>query len=284
MKGVPFLRKRRDHGIGRAAVAAAVGGLVGVLLCGSAVALELTGTPEEQGLAVAAEADRRDQGFKDSTAELKMILENAHGQTSTRSLEIKTLEIIDPDQGDKTLTVFDEPRDVRGTALLSFAHITTPDDQWLFLPALKRVKRIASANKSGPFMGSEFAYEDFTAQELKKYKYKFLRKEACGDLECYVLEQYPVYEHSGYTKMVAWIDVEEFRNQKIEFYDRKESLLKTLTFSKYEKYKNKHWRPLDMYMVNHQTGKKTRLSYTNYQFETGLTDQDFSRDKLKKVR
>jgi hypothetical protein len=99
-----------------------------------------------------------------------------------------------------------------------------------------------------------------------------------------VLEQYPVYEHSGYTKMVAWIDVEEFRNQKIDFYDRKESLLKTLTFSKYEKYKDKHWRPLDMYMVNHQTGKKTRLSYTNYQFQTGLADGDFNRDKLKQVR
>jgi outer membrane lipoprotein-sorting protein len=284
MKGVLFLLKLRDHCRGGAVAATVAGGLVGILLCGSAAALELTGTPEAQGLAVATEADLRDQGFNDSTAALKMILENAHGQTSTRSLKIKTLEVIDPDQGDKTLTVFDEPRDVSGTALLSFAHITTPDDQWLYLPALKRVKRIASANKSGPFMGSEFAYEDFTAQELKKYKYKFLRKEACGDLECYVLEQYPVYEHSGYTKMVAWIDVEEFRNQKIDFYDRKESLLKTLTFSKYEKYKDKHWRPLDMYMVNHQTGKKTRLSYTNYQFQTGLADGDFNRDKLKQVR
>lgn len=284
MKPVPFLPRLRDLPMPLAAALFVSVGLLGTLLGGSAAGFELTGTPEEQGLQIAMENDRRDRGFKDSTADLKMILENAHGQTSARSLKIKTLEVPDLDEGDKTLTVFEEPRDVSGTALLSFAHITTPDDQWLYLPALKRVKRIASANKSGPFMGSEFAYEDFTAQEVKKYKYKFLRTEACGELQCYVVEQYPVYEHSGYTKMIAWIDTEEFRNQKIEFYDRKESLLKTLTFSKYRKYLDTHWRPLDMYMVNHQTGKKTRLTYTDYAFQTGLTDKDFSRDKLKQVR
>jgi outer membrane lipoprotein-sorting protein len=247
-------------------------------------AVPFPGTPEEQGLAIAREADRRDAGYRDSTAQLKMILENAHGQTSTRTLRIKTLEVPGEEDGDKTLTVFDEPRDVAGTALLSFAHIRTPDDQWLYLPALKRVKRIASANKSGPFMGSEFAYEDFTAQEVAKYTYKYLRTEKCGELECYVVEQFPVYEHSGYTKLIAWRDTGEYRNQRIEFYDRKEALLKTLTFSKYERHLDRHWRALDMYMENHQTGKKTRLTYDNYQFQTGLSESDFNRDKLKQVR
>jgi outer membrane lipoprotein-sorting protein len=251
---------------------------------GAAGDIPFTGTPEEQGLAIAREWDRRDAGFKDSTAGLKMILENAQGQTSTRTLRIKTLEVPGEEEGDRTLTVFDEPRDVAGTALLSFAHIKTPDDQWLYLPALKRVKRIASANKSGPFMGSEFAYEDFTAQEVAKYTYKYLRNEKCGELDCYVVEHVPVYEHSGYTKLISWRDTNEYRNQKIEFYDRKRALLKTLTFSKYERYLGRHWRPLDMYMENHQTGKKTRLTYDNYQFQTGLSESDFNRDKLKQVR
>lgn len=241
-------------------------------------------TPEEKGLAIAREAERRDLGFQDSTANLKMILKNAHGETSTRTLRIKTLEVPGEEEGDKTFTIFDEPRDVSGTALLSFSHIIEPDDQWLYLPALKRVKRIASANKSGPFMGSEFAYEDFTAQEVAKYTYRYLRNEPCGSLECFVVERFPVYEHSGYTRMIAWIDTEEYRSWKIEFYDRKEDLLKTLTFSDYKQYLGKFWRSLDLSMENHQTGKSTKLQYDGYRFRTGLTEADFTRDKLKRVR
>ncbi|NIT13503.1 MAG: outer membrane lipoprotein-sorting protein, partial [Candidatus Dadabacteria bacterium] len=98
--------------------------------------------------------------------------------------------------GDKSITVFDEPRDIEGTALLSHTKILDPDDQWLYLPAVKRVKRISSKNKSGPFVGSEFAYEDLLSQEVDKYNYKWLKDEKCGDLECHVVERYPLYENS----------------------------------------------------------------------------------------
>ena len=87
-----------------------------------------------------------------------------------------------------------------GTALLSHTKILAADDQWLFLPALQLVKRISSANKSGPFVGSEFAYEDLASQELDKYDYRFLGEQPCGDLTCYVVERVPAYENSGYTK------------------------------------------------------------------------------------
>jgi hypothetical protein len=124
----------------------------------------LAESPEERGLAIATEADRRDTGFGDYTSDVKMILKNKQGQESIREIRSRTLEV-DGD-GDKSLTIFDKPRDVKGTALLSFTHKEGPDDQWLYLPALKRVKRIASDNKSGPFMGSEFAYEDIASQEI----------------------------------------------------------------------------------------------------------------------
>ena len=127
--------------------------------------------PVVKGEAVARESDRRDLGFGDTKVELRMILENRRGQTSERRLRIHTLEVPDEKDGDKSLVIFDVPRDIRGTALLSYSHILDPDDQWLYLPALKRVKRISSSNKSGPFVGSEFAYEDITAQELKKYSF-----------------------------------------------------------------------------------------------------------------
>lgn len=235
-----------------------------------------------KGLAIAQEADKRDLGWGDSQSTMTMTLRNKHGQESVREMRSRTLEVAD--DGDKSLIIFDRPRDVRGTALLTFSHKSGNDDQWLYLPALKRVKRIASNNKSGPFMGSEFAYEDISSQEVEKYTYKYLRDEACGELQCFVIERYPVDEKSGYTRQVSWIDQSEYRAQKIDFYDRKKSHLKTLTFHDYQQYLDKHWRPARMEMVNHQTGKSTTLGFSDYAFKTGLDDGDFDQASLARVR
>ena len=239
-------------------------------------------TPEEQGLAIAQEADRRDSGFGDYTSDVKMILKNKHGQESTREIRSRTLEV-DGD-GDKSMTIFDKPRDVKGTALLSFTHKEGPDDQWLYLPALKRVKRIASDNKSGPFMGSEFAYEDISSQEVEKYTYKFLRDDTFNGMDVFVFERYPVDKKSGYTRQIVWMDKEHYKERKIEFYDRKNAPLKTLLFTDYNQYLDQYWRAHDMYMENHQTGKSTKLLQSNYQYRTGLKDRDFDKNSLKRLR
>ncbi|UCD24829.1 MAG: outer membrane lipoprotein-sorting protein, partial [Gemmatimonadota bacterium] len=189
-----------------------------------------TQTPEEKGRAIAEEADRQDFGWQDEASELKMVLMNRSGEKSIRELSRQALESTEPGHGDKSIIVFDAPRDIQGTALLSHTRILEADDQWLYLPALKRVKRISSGNKSGPFVGSEFAYEDLVSQEVEKYDYRWLRDEQCGELECAVVERYPRYENSGYTRQVVWWDKAEYRIQRIEFYDRKDALLKTLTY------------------------------------------------------
>lgn len=244
----------------------------------------LGATPQEQGLEIAKESDRRDLGFGDSFAVLKMILSNRHGQKSTRELRIQTLEVSDPDQGDKTLTIFDRPRDIEGTAFLSFTKILDPDDQWLYLPALKRVKRISSANKSGPFVGSEFAYEDLLSFEVAKYDYRWLRNEPCGELTCFVVERFPLYENSGYTRQTVWIDQQEYRIMRTEFFDRKESLLKTLVMSDYKQYLGQYWRAHRLVMENHQTGKATELHFDQYEFRKGLNDTNFNPNRLKRLR
>ena len=239
-------------------------------------------TPEEKGLAIIQEADRRDIGWVDSTAELKMVLKNKQGQESERSIRISTLEV--EGDGDKSLSVFDAPRDIKGTAFLSYTHSVVPDDQWLYLPALKRVKRIASANKSGPFVGSEFAYEDLASQEVDKYTYKWLRDEPLDGRDCFVIEAYPVYENSGYTQQVVWLDKEIYQPIRIDYYDRKNAELKTLTAGDWNQYLDKYWRPGMMEMTNHQTGKSTSLVWSNYQFRTGLSERDFDRNTLKRAR
>ena len=242
----------------------------------------LAQTAEEKGMAIAVEADRRDTGFGDLTASMTMELRNQHGDSSTRYIRIKTLEV-DGD-GDKSMSIFDEPADVKGTAFLTYSHALEPDEQWLYLPALKRVKRINSKNKSGPFMGSEFAYEDIGSQEVEKYTYKYLRDENLDGIDCFVMERYPAYKHSGYTRQVVWLNKAEYRPEKIMFYDRKNSLLKTLNYDGYQQYLDQFWRADSMHMENHQTGKSTLLTWSGYQFRNGLDDRDFSRNSLKRAR
>jgi len=239
-------------------------------------------TPEEKGKAIAIEADKRDTGWKDVKTVSEMILRNKHGQESTRKTHGKNLEVVD--DGDKTLVVFDNPRDVKGTAFLTWSHSLKSDDQWLFLPALERVKRISSSNKSGPFMGSEFAYEDISSNEVDKYKYKYLKNEKINDKDNFVVERYPQYKHTGYTRMITWLDVEMYQPVKIEFYDLKNTLLKTLTYHDYKQYLNKFWRPGKMEVINHQTGKSTTLNWKKYEFDTGLKARDFDRNSLKRAR
>lgn len=239
-------------------------------------------TAQEKGLAIAIEADKRNTGWQDSTADMTMTLRNKRGEESVRTLRIKSLEVAD--DGDKSMTIFDEPKDVRGTALLTFSHKVDADDQWLFLPALKRVKRIASKNKSGPFMGSEFAFEDLSSQEVEKYTYEYLKDEPCGSDTCFVVKRFPTDKNSGYTSQTAWIDQNEYRIVKVEFFDRKKALLKTLVSEDYNQYLGQYWRPNVMKMQNHQTGKSTDLVMSNYQFKTGLKDGDFTKNSLKRAR
>ena len=238
----------------------------------------------DRGREIAVATDKADEGWGDFTVSLKMVLKNSQNQVSTRELRTKSLEVFKEGFGDKSQTIFDLPRDVKGTVFLSHTKALKADDQWLYLPALKRVKRISSANKSGPFLGSEFAYEDLLSPELSKYSYRYLRDEACAEFTCFVIERTPLYENSGYTKQIVWIDKDHHRYMKIDFYDRKEAHLKTLTFSGYSQYLDKYWRPKTMEMVNHQLGKATTLKYDSYEFRTGLTKADFTAARLKRTR
>ncbi|MCK4739656.1 MAG: outer membrane lipoprotein-sorting protein, partial [Deltaproteobacteria bacterium] len=134
------------------------------------------------------------------------------------------------------------------------------------------------------FMGSEFAYEDIASQEVEKYDYKYLRQEPCGKNECFVTEEYPLHPKSGYKRMIVWTDKTEYMIRKVDYYDRKNTHLKTLTFKGYEKYVNKFWRADEMEMTNHRTGKSTKILWKEYKFNTGLTDKDFRRNALKRAK
>lgn len=236
----------------------------------------------EKGFEISARSDRSDRGFASSDVEVTMILHNASGSEARRSMEVKTLEVPDENAGDKSIVIFNKPADISGTALLSHAKILDADDQWLLLNSLNRVKRISSKNKSGPFMGSEFAFEDFTSLELNKYTHEWVKEDACGELKCDVIKRVPRYEFSGYSSLLVWIDKDVYQVRKIEYYDRKGDLLKTLTLNDYKNY-NGFWRALSWEMINHQTKKRTNLIFGDYAFNIGLQDSDFVKERLKRI-
>ena len=239
-------------------------------------------SPEDIGLRIAREADARNGGFGNFTANMQMVLRNRQGQESRRQMRFLVLEV--EGDGDKSMFVFDQPRDVRGTALLIHGHPEAQDDQWLYLPALKRVKRISSSTRSGSFMGSEFSYEDMGNPEVQKYSYRYLRDEPCGEWTCTVTEQVPVDRKSSYSRQLVWQDTADLRTWKVEYFDRKDSHLKTLTFGGYAQYQDRFWRAGAMTMVNHLTGKSTVLNWSDFAFGAELSDSDFSQTALRRVR
>lgn len=239
-----------------------------------------TDVAHERGRSIAIEADARNSGWIDMTATVNMVLRNKAGDVGERELSVQMLEV-DGD-GDKSVIVFDTPANVRGTALLTHAHSLNPDDQWQYFPALKRVKRISSQNKSGPFMGSEFAYEDMSGWDIDKFEYRFLGEDSISGIDAYILEMTPSYENSGYTKQVVWLDKEYYRPFKVEYFDRKNSLLKTQSYSDYKNY-GKYWRAGVMEMQNHQTGKSTDLVWKEYQFNHGFSDAAFEKSYLSRM-
>lgn len=251
---------------------------------GSATLPALDGlSAAQKGLAIFEAKDRHESGYGDLQVDLEMILRDRRGAESRRELSISQLEM--QEDGDRLLVVFDTPKPIRGTALLSYSHEEGPDDQWLYLPAQQRVKKIASRNKSGPFLSSEFAYEDLALQELEKFSYELLGREACGERRCLRVARTPLDEYSGYSRQVVLLDEPTLRVERIDYYDRHGRALKVLVNSDYHLYEDRYWKPRRMFMENLQTGKTTELLWKDYRFHTGLTaDRDFSTNSLKRAR
>ena len=264
-----------------AVVAGLAAALALMLPVGSATA------SNEKGLAIATEVDNRDKGWDDVTVEGEMVLKNKAGNESVRKFRSTILEAADSAEGDRSIITFSQPRDVRGTALLTHSKIEPEDDsQWIFLPAVKRVKRISSSNRTGKFVSSEFSYEDLGSEEVADNDHIWIEDAACAhetSLTCAAVESRPKNKKSGYSRRVSFIDLEEYRVHQIDFYNRRGDLEKTLNFEDYKQYEGQFWRAHVMIMKNHQTGKSTRLSWGEYSFRQGLTDRDFTPQGLPKA-
>ena len=258
--------------------------VLGSSLAQARTAQQITGagTPDQQGLALAQELAARNAGYKDFTGTVEMVLRDRGGSEAKRRFTVKILEKPEAKAGDWSLVTFDAPTDVKGTAVLSHPRTDADDEQWLYLPSAHRVKRIASANRTGSFAGSEFAFEDLTASETGKYDWKVLGQKACGALQCLDVEARPKDAASGYARRVLHVDTTEFRIQSVDFFDRKNAPLKTLAYGDFTKLGNRFWRAKTWTMQNTQTGKSTIIRFDAMALATGLSTGDFSPSKLDK--
>ncbi|MCP5047439.1 MAG: outer membrane lipoprotein-sorting protein [bacterium] len=234
-------------------------------------------TPEEKGLRIAIENETANNGFQGEFQETEMVLVNAQGDKTVRKMTSKTKET--KKDGDMSIITFLWPADVKGTRMLTHTHKKRDDDQWLFLPSLKRVKRISSRNKSGAFMGSEFSYEDLGSQEVEKFSHKWLKDVTLDGRDCWLIEQIPTSKKSGYSKQILWTDKEYRQPVKIEYYDRKGELLKVSVFNGYKKLDN-WWRVHEIKMDNVQTRKSSLIKWKVRELKPKYPADDFESESL----
>jgi outer membrane lipoprotein-sorting protein len=166
----------------------------------------------------------------------------------------------------KFLINFSTPADIKGTGFLQVEHIDGDDDLWIYLPALKKSRRLVANNKKDSFVGSDFSYGDISLPKVDKYHHSLLRSETIDGAECYVVESIPaddtVRSNSGYGRKITWVRKDNYLESKVEYYDLANRLLKTQNIQKPQLIdpQKGRWFALYREMTNQQTGHRTTLS------------------------
>lgn len=209
----------------------------------------------------------------DQTSDLTMTLINKSGDQRVRKIKQFTMDL---GEVEKSIMFFLSPADVKNTSFMSWAYDSDQgDDQWIYLPALKKTKRISSDSKSDYFMGSDFTYDDLGDRKLEADNHKLLREETMDGKECYVVESLSIDEDYMYSKTVVWVNKSNFIGVKKEFYDEDEDLLKVLDIKEVEKISD-IWVITNSEMKNVQKNHRTTIILSSIQINTGMSASKFT--------
>ncbi len=229
--------------------------------------------------------DKNDEiaNSRDSASSLTMKLINEKGQERVR--KVSYWEKKDKDDNRNTLVKFLLPADVKGTGLLTLEHKGSEDDQWLYLPAMRKTRRISASDKGDSFMGSDFTYEDMERDDLDEFEYKLLGAADAAGEPCYKIEGIAVSEskkkETSYNKREFWIRKSDYVLLKINYYNKKGDFFKILTFSDIRIINGKP-RAHKLVMENFQRKHKTELLYEEIKLDEGLSDSLFTERQLVK--
>lgn len=234
---------------------------------------------ELSGREIITNVYNREDG-NDMTGDLTMTLVNKFGDQRVRKIKQYIRDFGDVE---KKIMFFLEPADVRNTSFMNWSYTEAgkDDDQWIYLPALKKVKRISSDSKGDYFMGSDFTYDDLGDRQPDEDTHKLLRTEKVGNEECYVVESVPKEADYMYSRTVTWVIKDKWIGLKKEFYDEDGELLKILTIKNYEKINN-YWTILNTEMKNVQSDHKTLMQLANVKYDSNISDQQFTERMMKR--
>jgi hypothetical protein len=236
--------------------------------------------------AIMQKVDDRDDG-DDGIADLEMILIDKRGNQRVRKIRTFSKDF-GPD--DYQLMFFLTPADVKDTGFLTYDYDdeSRDDDQWLYLPALKKTKRIATGDKSGSFMGSDFTYADLTDRPLENYDYKLLDETEVNGVAVWVIEAVPRSEdeidETGYTKTVSFVRKDNYVVIRAKSWLKRGRRHKYLDVKKLEQIDG-IWVATEMHMTTKKgkaTLHKTVLKNENVRFNQDLDEDLFSTRRLEK--
>lgn len=215
----------------------------------------------------------------DIQSTLTMTLTNSRG--STRVREIKQF-IKHFGENEKKIMFFIAPSNVKNTSFMSWSYGDgKDDDMWIYLPALKKTKRISSSSKSDYFMGSDFTYDDLGERHPSLDTHKILGEETIDGVDCYVVESVPKESDYLYSKTITWVVKGEWFGMKREFYDENYEFLKILTIKKYKKV-NGYWIIPEMEMFNEQKDHTTLMQLNDIKIGDGIKDNQFTERMMER--
>ena len=223
----------------------------------------------------------------DSDSEATFTLANSSGQERVRKTRAVT-KLIEGTTDNRRMVRFLSPPDVKGTVSLMIEQSGKDDDLWIYLPALKKVRRLVASNKKDAFVGTDFSYGDVIGHRVEDWNHQLTKEEKVEGKDCYLIESTPKNEEitssSGYSKRLTWIDRANFVALKGEFYDPNGQLLKTAQASQVEEVdaKNGKWQPMRMVMKNVQTGHSTTITLEHFKTNVGVQDDYFTTRYMEK--
>ncbi len=214
-------------------------------------------------------------------AKMDLVLEKANGSKRERKVESWAMDI---GEDTKTMMFFTYPGDVKGTGFLTWNYdeIGKDDDKWLYMPALKKTRRISgSSSKTDYFMGTDFTYDDMGDRNIDEDDHKLLREEKCNGFDCYVVESVPKDKREIYSKRISWIRKDCFMGVKVEYYDKLGALHRVLNISDIKQVQG-FWTRGKMVMENVQTKHKTVITFSDMKYELKIDSEMFNVAKLEK--
>jgi outer membrane lipoprotein-sorting protein len=248
--------------------------LIVLAAAGLALAQEL------DGRAIMNKADKVNRA-KDEKNQVTLTIVSPRGEKRRR--ELTTYFQSGAGDDDKSLIRFDSPADVKGTGFLTLEQGET-DEQWLYLPDLKKTKRIAGATKAQSFQGTDFSNYDMRSEDLAGHVYEKKGEETVDGRACYLIEAKPkddsVLEATGYSLRKIWVDKERWVVPKSEYYDKNGKLLKVAASDGWKQVEGL-WRPAKVVMENKQEGSKTTIAFGAREINKGIADKVFTKRELE---